>query len=326
MVAPIPIEVLMFDRIKSTASRLSQGAPILVGVSGGVDSVVLAHSLAGLGADRIALAHFNHMLRGEAANEDAAFVRQLAHSLDVPVFVESADVAAYCRDAKVSIEAGARLLRHGFFDRVRRDHGFSLLALGHHADDRVETSLLNLLRGSGPRGMGGLREMDRGRGIIRPLLSWRKAEIVAAAIQAGLAWREDESNGEVFCDRNWLRNVIIPLLEGRRPGVVSVLLREAEQFQALHDFVAGQATDWLKGNGPDIPLPAFLSLPRIMQGEVLATLWDRLYGSRDGFEETRVREVLTWAKRCRNGSQCFFGPGYRLVNRNGLLGNVPLCA
>lgn len=215
---------------------LSRGERVLVGVSGGVDSVVLLHALGALGFER-EVAHVNFGLRGADSDGDEAFVRQLCQEQGVPVHVDTPSTARYAEDHALSIQMAARELRYAFFERIARDGGLRRLALGHHVEDQAETVLLHLLRGAGPEGLAGMDVMRRlspecVTQVIRPLLDMHRAEIEAFAREQGIAWRTDDTNRDAKYRRGILRADVLPLLEqGWGPGVARNIARSAEHMR-----------------------------------------------------------------------------------------------
>lgn len=215
---------------------LSLGERVLVGVSGGVDSVVLLHVLGALGFEP-EVAHVNFGLRGANSDGDEAFVRQLCQEQGMPVHVDKPSTVRYAEDHALSIQTAARELRYAFFERVARDGGLRRLALGHHMDDQAETVLLHLLRGAGPEGLAGMNVMrrlmpDSAIRVVRPLLDMRRAEIEAFAREQGIAWRTDETNRDGKYRRSILRTDVLPLLEqGWGPGVAGNIARSAEHMR-----------------------------------------------------------------------------------------------
>jgi tRNA(Ile)-lysidine synthase len=177
---------------------------VLVGVSGGADSVATALVLRELGW-RIGLAHLNHGLRGAASDEDEAFVRKLAADWQVPIFTRYVNVA----ESGDNLEAAGRDARRLFFSELRTQ-GYTRIALGHNREDRIETFLLHLLRGAGPQGLTSMAPVAGN--IIRPLLESTRAEIEAYLLERGQVWRVDATNNDMSFARNRLRHDIIPRL------------------------------------------------------------------------------------------------------------------
>ncbi len=210
---------------------LAEGECVVVGVSGGMDSMVLLHLLSASGFLPVA-AHVNYGLRGEASAADEALVRTLCQQWDVPLRVHRAEVSG-------SVQAEARDARYVFFGEVASEVGASAIATAHHRDDQAETVLLNLFRGAGPVGLAGMpmrRPLMSGSAVevIRPLLWASRAGIESYARAHHLLWREDESNQSPAYRRNVLRHEVLPLLGkhfgedvGERIAGAAELMREA---------------------------------------------------------------------------------------------------
>ena len=217
---------------------LERGDRVLVAVSGGPDSAALLDVLALLQPRygiELRVAHLNHMLRPEAM-EEADFVRALAGERGFPITVGSADVRAIAAQEKLSIEHAARNARREFLLRTADAVGASRIALGHHADDRVETVLLRLLRGTGVDGLAGIRPVAGP--IIRPLFDATRAQIEQYITERGLPYREDPSNRDPAFLRNRVRWELAPMLEELEPGFRSAVLRLSE--------LAAQEAGWLR--------------------------------------------------------------------------------
>lgn len=214
-----------------------RGQEILVAVSGGLDSVVLLHLLHALAPRyqwRLTVAHFNHRLRGRAAEADERFVRRLAASLKLPCVVGRADVRERARATGVSLEMAARELRHQFLARSARERGIRAVALAHHADDQVELFFLRLLRGAGPEGLAGMKwrapsPADPKVQLVRPFLDVRRAELEEFARERRIRFREDASNAARDILRNRIRHELLPLLRRRyQPAIERTVLRLME--------------------------------------------------------------------------------------------------
>ena len=218
---------------------------VLAAVSGGSDSVALAHVLRELdaaGEVRLAgLVHFNHQLRRAAAG-DEQFVATLGESLGVPVLTDCGDVAARARRERRSVEDAGRAARYAFFERARSLAGADVVALGHTRDDQAETFLLRLTRGAGPRGLGGM--YPRNGYIVRPLLGCRRADLRAWLSARTLPFVEDDSNSDVSIPRNRVRAELLPMLEARfNPGIVDVLADEADLVREAWQWMNAMADD-----------------------------------------------------------------------------------
>lgn len=213
---------------------------VVVGVSGGPDSMALLHLLLdlnkSLGWDlKLHLAHLNHQLRASEAEQDAAFVQALGDNLSLPCTIEVRDIARLADLAAGGVEEVGRRERYAFFDRVCAQIGARIVALGHHADDNAETVLHRILRGTGLRGLAGIRRSRRLHPascvrIIRPLLRRSRRDLLEYLDDAGIAYREDQTNHSNEPMRNLLRNVVLPQIEAEvNPQVREALLRLAEQ-------------------------------------------------------------------------------------------------
>ena len=210
------------NRIQLNESLLRRFPPkhrYLVGVSGGRDSVALLHLLVDLGYRDLIVCHLNHQLRGRASDADARFVANLAAQRDVDFAMGKTDVRALAAKKKMSIETAGREARYKFFAQVAKRHGCRTLFLAHHADDLVETFLLNLFRGAGMTGLAAMREVSRRRiasvdlTIVRPLLGIWRADIDQYVRKHRLTFREDASNKDLAATRNRIRRRVIPYLE-----------------------------------------------------------------------------------------------------------------
>ena len=186
---------------------------VVVAVSGGPDSTALLHALATLRSElgiRLVAAHLNHGFRGAESEGDAAYVRALCDGLGISNYCEYVDVPALCRRRHLSAQAGAREVRHAFLRRVATGVGARWIALGHNRDDRIETVLLNVLRGSGLDGLVGLAASEPP--LFRPLLEVSRAEIEAYCTSHSLHPRHDSSNDKTDYRRNRLRAELLPHL------------------------------------------------------------------------------------------------------------------
>ncbi len=196
----------------------------LLAVSGGVDSAVLTHLFKRTGYQG-AVAHCNFMLRGAESDADENLVRQIAANNEFRFHSKKFDTAAYAGENRISIQMAARRLRYDWFSQLARDHNYRYVLLAHHADDVVETMLINLVRGTGPAGMHGIRSSH---GIfLRPLLFASRKEIETYAGKHAVEWRNDSSNDSNDYIRNKIRNQVVPVLKEINPSLNSAMLKHA---------------------------------------------------------------------------------------------------
>ncbi|MFO8013721.1 MAG: tRNA lysidine(34) synthetase TilS [Phycisphaerae bacterium] len=247
--------ITRYDLLPREAPADAAPEPVVVGVSGGPDSVALAHVLERLRGGRdpvtgrrrprrlavdLVLAHLHHGLRGAAAEADADLVADLADRLHLPYVVERADIRAAADARGVGVEEAGRDARRRFFIRTARRHGARKVALGHHGGDRIETVLFHILRGTGIDGLATLGPRaslapEEGVEIVRPMVHpyIGRGLVLAYLERTGLDWHEDETNDDPAYTRNRLRHEVLPLL-GRavNPAVEEALFRLADQAEA----------------------------------------------------------------------------------------------
>jgi len=206
---------------------------ILVGVSGGRDSVALLDILIKLGY-RCTVAHCNFHLRGEESDRDEKFVQQLSFNLNIPYYSVDFDTVNYAKQKNISIEMAARELRYSWFTSLAEKINAQAIAIAHHADDNVETLLMHLVRGTGLKGLTGIS--PKNGLIVRPLLCCTRNEINGYIKNNNLSFIEDSTNQSVDFQRNKIRLQVIPLLEEINPSVKKVLSESIERFSEINTF------------------------------------------------------------------------------------------
>lgn|SRR5574344_650672 len=209
---------------------------ILLAVSGGIDSMYMASRATELfHGDSFAVAHCNFSLRGEESDGDEQFVREWCSTHGVECYVKRFDTAGYASSHKISIEMAARNLRYSWFRDLCTEKGFSAVAVAHNANDNAETLILNLLRGTGSKGIRGMGGRDN---IIRPLLDTTREEIRDWMQKNGCGWREDRTNSENEYKRNKIRNEIFPLFSEINPSFIRTLNEDMQRFSEVDDIAS----------------------------------------------------------------------------------------
>ncbi|MGB1318555.1 MAG: tRNA lysidine(34) synthetase TilS, partial [Flavobacteriales bacterium] len=210
-----------FEEYNLQKNFFGQNQKLLIAVSGGVDSMVLANVLLSLGYS-FGIAHCNYQLRGKDSEKDQQLIEDFAHKTGISLHVKRVDTERLVKESSSSIQMIARETRYEFFDSLMDEYGYERALLAHNADDRIESLLMNILRGTGFRGFQGM-PVRRGK-YVRPLSFARKKEIREFAKQNQISYREDSSNSEIYYQRNWVRLRLVPMLRNHSPKIESRLL------------------------------------------------------------------------------------------------------
>lgn len=206
---------------------------LLLAVSGGIDSVVLCELCKQAGLI-FSIAHCNFNLRGGESERDEQFVRRLGEKYGVEVLVQKFDTNAVAEENKISIQEAARMLRYKWFAELRKEKGFAYTLLAHHADDNIETLLMNFFRGTGLQGLTAIPEGGKETHLLRPLLQVRRKEIESFARENNLQWVEDSSNSSTKYTRNFFRHELIPAIQKVFPQAEENLLGTIERFKKIN--------------------------------------------------------------------------------------------
>ncbi len=249
-----------FNRFVEAKRLLADDRPVLLAVSGGVDSVVMTRLFKDAGMS-FSIAHCNFQLRSEESDQDEVFVQSIAAGIEAPFYSKRFDTKAYAEANNLSIQMAARELRYRWFREVCEANDLACTATAHNLNDMVETALLNFIRGTGLAGLTGIR--PRQDGLIRPLLFATRQEIEAFAREKQLAWREDSSNAQDKYARNFVRHHIVPKMSELNPNFLHTaernLHRLADTFSNFNHLMAlapGLAGDvWSKDVIAAFPAP-----------------------------------------------------------------------
>ncbi|MBN2446076.1 MAG: tRNA lysidine(34) synthetase TilS [Phycisphaerae bacterium] len=311
---------------------LDKNSKWVLGASGGPDSTILAHALAGLTAARdlgwkLNVAHLHHGLRGADADADEQFVRDLASELGLPFHGERIDIAGEVARQGGSTEEVARQHRYEFLERVALKTGADRVAVGHHADDDAETILHRICRGTGLRGLAGMaaaRPIRAGSRVqlIRPLLHHRRATIEKLLAQRGLKYRLDGTNLSGEHTRGRIRNQVLPMLcEQLNPNVTDALLRLGEQARWIGTYLADAAARTFESlvisETPQhlvLNARALVGKQKIIQAEVVRLVCSLIMGGEQDLGFTHIEAVLKLAGNSASGKELHL-PGTVVVRK-----------
>ena len=292
------------------------GGTVLCAVSGGRDSMCLLHYLHALSARRnfhVAVAHLNHGMR-PTAQRDEALVRQFCEERDIPFYVGYEKVYDRARDWDLGVEETGRRLRYEFLSRTADELGAERIATAHHQLDQAETVLLNLLRGTGAEGLGGIPPV-RGR-LIRPLLNTSRTEIEAYVAENGIAFVEDETNTDLNYSRNRLRLVIWPELERINGAAAENVARAAAIVRRESAYLDELASSYLPSGEARMACADLLAAPEALRPRILRLLIDRLNCGKKDFGQVHLAAL---ERLCRTGGILDLPDRVRAVCRGGTL-------
>lgn len=293
---------------------------LILALSGGIDSMVLADMLLQAKADFV-LAHCNFHLRGEESDGDEQFVRDYAERKGLSLYVKQFDTLNYAEEHKLSIEMAARELRYAWFEELRQQLGYDYIAVAHHADDQLETFFINLLRGAGIRGLKGMQKVNGH--IIRPLLDIPRTEILQYAVEHHLEWREDHTNAETLYLRNKIRHELLPVIDSiskeGRSAILKSMSHLASENELYRELLKEKLLQIVRQYGEtqyfDLKnFPLFtLHFPLLFE-------WLRDYG----FNEDQVHFIHEALKNGQPGTS-FFSPTHRVTIERDGLELTPIC-
>jgi tRNA(Ile)-lysidine synthase len=229
-----------FKKFISEKITLNPDGGILLAVSGGIDSMVMTSLFIDQGI-KIGIAHCNFSLRGEESDKDEEFVQKYAVEHKIQFFTKRFDTKSFAEQSGLSIQMAARELRYNWFEEIRRENQFDFISIAHNLNDSTETFLINLIRGTGISGLGGIKSVQNK--IIRPLLFASRQDIVQYSIEHKISFREDRSNAETKYTRNKIRHLVLPLLKEINPSVESTLTETSDRLSEVNEIVSEYIND-----------------------------------------------------------------------------------
>jgi len=265
---------------------------------------LLAELKEGLGV-KLYVAHLDHQIRGDESAADANYVKQLAASLDIPLTVDKADVKAYQKKKKISLEEAAREVRYAFLAETAASVGADYIATGHTLDDQIETILMHIIRGTGVKGLTGLKAAagwqlnGQNFNLLRPLLAVSRSETIAYCKRHKLNPCLDSTNLSLSPLRNRIRQQLVPLLKGYNSGIADALLRTAAIAAEQTNFIDAEVARLWQSVAEEqqdiivIEKDAFNELHTALQRQLLRVAIEKLLGSLKDIEARHIEEVMT---------------------------------
>ena len=307
------------NKVKSKIIELiTPGDKVLVAVSGGADSLALIYLLQKFSKELcydLFVAHLNHLTRGNESDQDEQFVEKLAGKLSLPVFIDKIDVRN--STLKYSFQESARILRYQFLEKTLKSIDGNKIALGHTADDSIETVLMNLLRGTGLRGLAGIPETTGN--VIRPLLNFTRPDLEQFLNDNNITYRIDSSNSDTKYLRNKVRKEVIPFLKIFNPNISRNLLGLAEIARGEEQWMSEKTHELYSKfvNNQDgilfLDVIEFDKLHLAMKRRLVRETFYQLSGSLRKFTALHVRQVLDLFNQAQVGSVLMFPGGVRVT-------------
>ncbi len=291
---------------------IEKGNKIVVGVSGGPDSICLLHLLWRIRKNfnlNLYSVHLNHQFRGKEAEEDALYVKKICEKLEIPVFVYTKDVAQYSKEKGISFEEGGREIRYRLFGEVMSKKGADKIAIAQNQDDQAETVLMRLIRGSGMEGLSAMDYIREGK-IIRPILDISRKEIEYYCDKYQLNPRIDRTNLESVYTRNRIRLEIIPYIERYfNPNIKSTLCRTADLLREDNDFIERIVEEIyskvVKKSGSNILINVYLLKEHhsAIQKRIFRKAFAEISGNLKNFEQIHIQSLIDLVYSGKVGSE-----------------------
>lgn len=295
---------MIFEKVKSTINKynlIEEGDKIVLGLSGGPDSVCLLHILKRLKEQmniEVYAAHLNHQIRGIEAQKDALYISQICEEMGITFFVKSINVPEYCDKHGLSVEEGARKLRYEMFEEIKKKTHSNKIAIGHNQNDQAETVLMRIMRGTGLQGLRGI-EYIRENGIIRPLLDIDRIDIEKYCEQHNLNPRIDKTNLECIYTRNKIRLELIPYMKDNfNPNVIESIVRMSSNLRNDSDYIDHEANTKFKEvckvnqESIEINLQQYVNLHNAIKTRILRKGIKLLLGDTNFVDQKHIEDVM----------------------------------
>lgn len=295
---------MVFEKVLNTINKynlIESGDKIVIGISGGPDSVCLLHILNRL-KDKLDIelyaAHLNHQIRGIEAQKDALYVSEICKEMGIIYFIKSIDVPKYCEENSLSIEEGARKLRYEMFDEIKQKTRSNKIAIGHNLNDQAETVLMRIMRGTGLQGLRGI-EYIRENSIIRPLLDIERKDIEQYCEVHNLNPRIDESNLENIYTRNKIRLELIPyMMDNFNTNLIESIVRMSHNLRSDSDYIESEAQSKFSNickvtsDSVNIRIKDFIKLHNAIKVRILRKGIKTILGDTNFIDQKHIEDVM----------------------------------
>ncbi|MFA7685769.1 MAG: tRNA lysidine(34) synthetase TilS [Candidatus Gracilibacteria bacterium] len=289
--------------LKNFQEFLPKKSTVILGVSGGPDSVFLLYLLDKLTKShslKIIVAHVNHLLRGIESDLDEKFVKDLTESNNHLFYLLKKDVKKLSKTLKKGLEETGREIRYQFFHELAKKHKANFIITAHQADDNLETIIMNFARGAGFKGLAGMKEIEQlttKLQLLRPLLDTSKDQILEYLKTNKIPFRTDKSNKDIIYKRNYIRHKIIPSLKKINPNIADTVAKNTKNFRETLTLLETQSLNWINKNlinkSPSkINAKTLRKQPKTLQKEIILQLYKNFIGNTKNIETPHVEEVL----------------------------------
>ncbi|SHH47716.1 tRNA lysidine(34) synthetase TilS [Tepidibacter thalassicus] len=320
---------MIINKVRDTIKRhnlLNDGDKVILGLSGGPDSVCLLHILNYLKDEfniKIYAAHLNHKIRGIEAQKDAMYAAKICDIMGIICFIRAIDVPKYCEENNLSLEEGARILRYNMFFEIKEKINADKIAIAHNINDQAETVLMRMMRGTGLQGLKGI-EYKRDDGIIRPLLDVSREEIEKYCEENNLNPRIDHTNLEDIYVRNKIRLKLIPYMsENFNPNLKESIARMANLLREDSDYIEEQANSAFEQvcekksqNIISLDIDKFLKFHKAIKNRIIRKSIDFILGDIKGIEQKHIEDVISLFFESKTDTRIDLPRGIRVYKKN----------
>jgi len=291
--------------------NVAKNTKVVLAFSGGPDSVYLLYKLVELNHCKIILAHFNHKLRGKHSDSDKEFSVKTAKIFNLHIETDSSDITNYAKKHSLNLEEACRIKRYEFLRKVKSEYNAEFIITAHHANDNLETFLLNFLRGAGFEGLKSIKLFNND--LFRPLLYTPKKEILEFLNKNKIKYRIDKSNYDTTLKRNKLRSDVIPEFEKIQPELIKIFNRNIQNINDIHEIIDLQAKKYAQ---TEIKFSELNNLNDAFIKQIIIKLYENLYDSTLNLNSNLINRSLKLINNKKTGKKTEFGKDYFLITNS----------